>query len=189
MSDLPRVAARREVSTNRFLTYVEEEVADRNGKPYTYYQVESKWDAVIVVPVLDDGRLVLERIYRHPYRAWFLEFPAGGIESGEDPLAAGKRELEEETGYRAGRLATLGTQEALPSLLRMRLHVVLALDLAPSRIKRKLEAMELIEVECMTLAAAWEQAGKQPTSSFLTFGLLWYERWLASRDIPRPGVE
>jgi 8-oxo-dGTP pyrophosphatase MutT (NUDIX family) len=186
---IPRVHARREISANRFLTYVEEDLSDRTGKPYTYYQVEAKWDAVIVVPVLSDGRLVLERIYRHPYRAYLLEFPAGGIERGEDPLHAAKRELEEETGYAAGRVALLNVFEAMPGLLRMRLHVVLALDLTESMHAPKLEAMEMLEVEAMTREQAWKEAEKTPTSSFLTMGLLWYERWLATRDIERPGVE
>jgi ADP-ribose pyrophosphatase len=184
----PRVSARREISANRFLTYVEEDLLDRLGRPYTYYQVESKWDAVLVVPILPDGRLLLERIYRHPYRAWFLEFPAGGIDRGEEPVDAARRELGEETGYLAGRLARLGTYEAMPGLLRMRLHVVLALDLAPGA-STVLEPMEILEIERLTREEAWAEAERGAVSSFLTMGLLYYERWLAARDIERPGVE
>lgn len=186
--DVPPIRARREISTNRFLSYVEEDLLDRHGKPYTYYQVESKWDAVLVIPVLGDGRLVLERIYRHPYRAFMLEFPAGGIERGEDPLDAARRELGEETGYRATRVAKLGAVEAMPGMLRLRLHVMLALDLEPGA-ERRLEAMEILEVERLTRDQAWAEAGRDGASSFLTLGLLWYERWLATRDIERPGVE
>ena len=57
--------------------------------------------AVMVVPLLDDGRLVLERQYRYPLRASFIEFPAGKIDPGEDILACAQRELREETGYTA----------------------------------------------------------------------------------------
>ncbi len=172
---LPEVLARRELSRNRFLTYVEEDLHDRHGTPYTYYQVEARFDAVIVVPLLSDGRLVLERIYRHPYRRYFLEFPAGGIEPGEEPCAAAGRELAEETGYRAGRLTTLGTMEAMPGLLRMRLTYVLAEELTPGA-ERALEAMELLEVEELTREQAWAAAGDEVVSSFLTTGLLWLER-------------
>src|SRR5258706_489706 len=112
----PTVSARRDISTNRFLPSVEEDLTDPLRRPSTYYQVEAKWDAVVIVPVLDDGGLVLERIYRHPYRGFMLEFPAGGIDAGEEPLAAAKRELAEETGYQAGRLASLGTYEVMPGL-------------------------------------------------------------------------
>ena len=57
--------------------------------------------AVMVVPLLDDGRVVLERQYRHAVKQVLVEFPAGKLDAGEDPLACGKRELLEETGYTA----------------------------------------------------------------------------------------
>jgi ADP-ribose pyrophosphatase len=65
--------------------------------------------AVLVVPVLDDGRLVLERQFRYPVRRVMLEFPAGKLDAGESPLACGKRELEEEAGYTAANWKELGT--------------------------------------------------------------------------------
>ena len=64
--------------------------------------------AVMVVPVLDDGRLVLERQYRYPLRASFIEFPAGKIDPGEDILTCAQRELREETGYTAQEWTYLG---------------------------------------------------------------------------------
>ena len=57
--------------------------------------------AVVVVPLLDDGRLVLERQYRYPVGRVMLEFPAGKIDAGEPALQCAQRELAEETGYRA----------------------------------------------------------------------------------------
>lgn len=177
--NVPQILARREISRNRFLTYVEEDLTDRHGKPYTYYQVEARFDAVVVVPVLADGRLVLERIYRHPYRQWLLEFPAGGIEPGEDPLAAATRELGEETGYHARRLTRLGTIEALPGLLRMRLTYVLAEDLVPGAVKA-LEAMEMLEINELTLAEAWAATETPNASSFLATGLLYLARHQAT---------
>jgi ADP-ribose pyrophosphatase len=65
--------------------------------------------AVLVVPVQDDGRLVLERQYRYPVRRVMLEFPAGKIDRGETPLATAQRELIEETGYAATEWKRLGT--------------------------------------------------------------------------------
>lgn len=55
--------------------------------------------AVAVVPLLDDGRIVLERQYRHPTRQVMVEIPAGKLDAGESSLACGQRELLEETGY------------------------------------------------------------------------------------------
>ncbi len=57
--------------------------------------------AAMVVPLLDDGRLVLVRQWRHPLARVFLEFPAGKLDSGELPLHCARRELAEETGYTA----------------------------------------------------------------------------------------
>ncbi len=57
--------------------------------------------AVLVVPVLADGRLVLERQFRYPVRRVMLEFPAGKIDAGETPLETARRELVEEVGYTA----------------------------------------------------------------------------------------
>jgi ADP-ribose pyrophosphatase len=64
--------------------------------------------AVLVVPVLEDGSLVLERQFRYPVQRVLLEFPAGKIDPGEAPLATAQRELEEEAGYRAGKWRSLG---------------------------------------------------------------------------------
>jgi ADP-ribose pyrophosphatase len=180
MPAIPPVLARRVVSENRFLRYAEEDLPDRHGRTYTYYQVESKWDAVLAVPVLPDGRLVVERIYRHPYRRWFREFPAGGIEPGEDPCTAAGRELTEETGWKAGRLTLLGSHHAMPGLLRMRLHVVLAEDLVLAGGERQLEELEMIEVEQLSEAEAWAATGDGEASSFLSLGLLYLARHRAT---------
>jgi ADP-ribose pyrophosphatase len=175
MAYIPPILARREIASNRFMTFVEEDIRDPTGKPYTYYQLEARWDAVLIVPLLADGRLVLERIYRHPYRRYFLEFPAGGIDSGEGPEAAAVRELAEETGYRAARTRVIGSYEAIPGMLRARVTVVLAEDLVQTG-TRSHEAMELIDVVEMDEAAAWAEAEREPSSSFLTTALLWLAR-------------
>ncbi|MES2262334.1 MAG: NUDIX hydrolase [Pseudomonadota bacterium] len=57
--------------------------------------------AVVILPLLDDGTVLLERQFRYPLERVFIELPAGKIDPGEDPLACAKRELEEETGYTA----------------------------------------------------------------------------------------
>ena len=57
--------------------------------------------AVVILPLFDDGRVLLERQFRYPLDRVFVEYPAGKIDPGEDPLACAKRELQEETGYTA----------------------------------------------------------------------------------------
>ncbi len=64
--------------------------------------------AVVVIPLLDDGRVLLERQFRYPVGQVMVEFPAGKLDPGEDPLRCGQRELLEETGYRAAEWARAG---------------------------------------------------------------------------------
>jgi ADP-ribose pyrophosphatase len=64
--------------------------------------------AVVVIPLLDDGRVLLERQYRYPVGRVMTEFPAGKLDPGEDPLDCARRELLEETGYTAGQWAHAG---------------------------------------------------------------------------------
>ena len=88
-------------------------------------------DWVNVVPVTRDGRIVLVEQYRFGTRAVTLELPAGIVEPGEDVCAAGLRELEEETGYRAATGRLLGFVEPNPALQNNRSAVVLAEDCVP----------------------------------------------------------
>jgi len=64
--------------------------------------------AVVIVPLFEDGRVLLERQFRYPLRREFIELPAGKLEAGEDVLATGQRELREETGYTAASWTRLG---------------------------------------------------------------------------------
>ncbi len=64
--------------------------------------------AVMVIPLLDDGRLLVERQYRYPVQRAMIEFPAGKLDPGETPLVCAQRELREETGYTAREWARAG---------------------------------------------------------------------------------
>jgi ADP-ribose pyrophosphatase len=64
--------------------------------------------AVLIVPVLPDGTLVVERQHRYPLNRIFIEFPAGKLDPGESPLATAQRELVEEAGYTAAKWTRLG---------------------------------------------------------------------------------
>jgi ADP-ribose pyrophosphatase len=86
--------------------------------------------AVMVVPVLDGGRLVLERQYRYPLRRSLVEFPAGKIDPGEDILACAQRELREETGYVAREWTHLGGFHNAVGYCDERIEVYLARGLA-----------------------------------------------------------
>jgi ADP-ribose pyrophosphatase len=93
----------------KLLTLKEDQVALPDGSTGTREYVLHQ-GAAMVIPLFKDGSILLERQFRYPLRAHFLELPAGKIDPGEEPLAAARRELLEETGYTAAdwrRLATL----------------------------------------------------------------------------------
>ena len=87
--------------------------------------------AVVVIPILTGHRVVLVRQYRHAVRRELLELPAGTLEPGERPEACARRELEEETGWRARRMRRLGYFYAAPGFISERMTVFLAQDLTP----------------------------------------------------------
>jgi ADP-ribose pyrophosphatase len=82
-------------------------------------------DWVNVVAVTADGGIVLVRQFRFGVNALSLEIPGGVIEKGEDPVAAGVRELSEETGYGGGRVRLLGSVNPNPAIQDNRCHFVL----------------------------------------------------------------
>lgn len=101
--------------------------------------------AVLVLPVLPDGRLVLIRNRRIAIGDWLYEFPAGTIDRpGEDPADCARRELIEETGYRAERLDPLAVFYTTPGLTDETMHAYIATGLTP--VGQALEDDEQIEV-------------------------------------------
>lgn len=96
------------------------------------------------LPLFDDGRIALVKQYRHPARRELLEIPAGKIESGETPMACAMRELEQEIGFRAGRIEALAEFYSTPGFCEERLYVYLATNLQP--VEQNLDHDEFVEV-------------------------------------------
>ena len=90
-----------------FLTVLRDRVRLPDGATATREYIRHP-GAVAVVPILDDGRLVLVRQYRHPVGRVLLEWPAGKRDAGEPTIACAQRELLEETGYTATEWAWAG---------------------------------------------------------------------------------
>lgn len=123
------VTASRTVYENRWIRVDEEDVVQPDGAPGIYGVVTLKNDAVFVVAVDDEDRVLLVEVDRHTVGP-SLEVPAGGSD-GEEPLAAAQRELLEETGFAAGAWTRLGGMTALNGICRAPEHVFLARDLRP----------------------------------------------------------
>lgn len=104
--------------------------------------------AVCVVPLLDNGDVVLVRQYRHATGGRLLEICAGGLNPGEDPMDAARRELEEETGYRAGKLVERARFWTTPGFTTEFMYLYEATDLVKTQTSP--DADEIIDVEIAT---------------------------------------
>lgn len=120
----------------------------------THHLRLSLHDFSIIVPVLDDKRLVFIWNYRHPIQGWELELPAGLIDPGETPQTGAKRELKEETGYSAKSWKTLGWLHTLPGISSQRAHVFLARDLKKGKIER--EPYEYMKIKLLKAEEAYK---------------------------------
>ncbi|MGC8560790.1 MAG: NUDIX hydrolase [Phycisphaerae bacterium] len=103
--------------------------------------------AVIILPILADGRIVLIENVRHTVGESLLELPAGTLEKGESPDVCAGRELEEETGYRAAKIESLGWFYTSPGILTEKMYAFVACELTPG--PQALEENETISVRPM----------------------------------------
>lgn len=93
-----------------------------------------KPSAVVIVPITDEGKVVLVRQWRYPVDRAMIELPAGGLEAGEDPQEAVMRELQEEAGYKPGRLTKLNESFPVPGYCDEMFHFYLAEQLQESKL-------------------------------------------------------
>jgi ADP-ribose pyrophosphatase len=134
--------------------------------------------AAAVVPLLDDGRMVLVRQYRHPVGRVLLELPAGKLDPAETPLACARRELLEETGYEADEWASAGIIHNAAAYSSEGIHLWFARGLRAGTARPDdgefVEVVTHSEAELDALAAA----GGLPDVKTL-IGLQWLQRWRA----------
>ncbi|MDR7334412.1 NUDIX hydrolase [Roseateles asaccharophilus] len=132
--------------------------------------------AVMVIPLLDDGRLLMERQYRYPMGRVMLEFPAGKLDAGEDPFECGRRELLEETGYSAAEWAYAGVLNNAIAYSDEGIHIYFARGLSQGA--QKLDDGEFLELVTHTVDELDRMAAAgELTDAKTLIGLLWLQRW------------
>jgi len=144
--------------------------------------------AVVVLPLLDSGEVILERQHRYPLGRDFIEVPAGKIDPGEDTLACAQRELLEETGYVASDWQYVTTVYPCIGYADERLVFYLAKGLEYRGPRR--DEDEFLEVFTLPFAEALEQVRRGEICEVKTvIGLFWLEKILAGAwrlDPPLP---
>ena len=121
-----------------------------NGHPATR-EVIRHVGAVGVIPVTDDGKVIIERQFRYPLNSVVTEIPAGKLDSfTEDRLSAAKRELEEETGYTAEEWISMGDYYPSPAYCDERITLYLAKGLHQGQ--RHLDEDEFLNFEAVPLS-------------------------------------
>ncbi len=116
------------IHKNPWCEYRCDKIIRSNGDEGEYCYIETRGNSM-VVPVLDDGRLVLVRQYRYLSDKFSIEFPAGGIAVGEGPAEAAKRELLEESGYGTENLIKIGSFEPSNGIIKDMSHIFIASEL------------------------------------------------------------
>ncbi len=141
--------------------------------------------AVAIVAVLEDGRVLMERQYRYPIAKACIEIPAGKLEIGEDHLLCAKRELEEETGYRATRWSFIRRIHPVISYSTEFIDIYLAEGLISG--KSHLDDEEFLDVFAAPLEQliTWVEEG-EITDVKTTIATYWLDRYRRGLVSPKP---
>lgn len=146
-----------QVYKGNFLHILRDTVLLPNGKQATREYVVHP-GAVVVIALLDDGRVVLERQHRYPVGRVMVEFPAGKLDAGENPQFCGQRELLEETGYSAAHWAYAGPMHLAIAYSTEVIHIYFAKDLTLG--ERKLDEDESLDVFTATPEELFAMCGQ-----------------------------
>lgn len=145
---------REEIFDGAVLNVVKDTVLLPNGKCATR-EFCLHVGAVAVIPLLDDGRVIMERQYRYAHGKVLLEIPAGKLNSkSEDPLEAVKRELREETGASAKSYEFIGELIPTPAIVNEKIYMYLAENISFG--ERELDEDEFLDVEFISAKALYE---------------------------------
>ncbi|KRK99787.1 NUDIX family hydrolase [Lactobacillus equicursoris DSM 19284 = JCM 14600 = CIP 110162] len=141
-----KVVKKEVIKADRF-TVIQEKV-EKNGQiaPFSYVTIGK---GISIIPFVDKKHVLLLKEYRHPVGSWQYEFPSGGIDEGEEPLQAAKRELLEETGYETQEIEPLGF--TYPSFGSTNEQIFLFAGHVKKLTKPKREVLEEIKMEIVSV--------------------------------------
>ncbi|MCP4180111.1 MAG: NUDIX hydrolase [bacterium] len=153
-----------------------EAAENRKGK----FTIIDSPDWVTIIPIIKNSQgndcVLIVNQFRHGCSTLTKEFPAGMVDTGEEPLDAALRELQEETGYRAGKITEIGAVNPNPAFMSNRTYTFLAEDLKPAG-NRNLDEHEMIDVELVPIGELASEIGNGEYNSAITIqAWFWYLR-------------
>ena len=162
-----------------FLTVEKDTVSLPDGKHVSREYIKHP-GAVVILPLFDDGTVLLERQFRYPLNQVFFEFPAGKIDLNEDPLLCAQRELREETGYTATDWRYLCTIHNAIAYSDEHLDIFLARGLIAG--EAKLDDEEFLETFVATVSDVldWVKSGTI-TDVKTVIGAFWLDKIISKQ--------
>jgi ADP-ribose pyrophosphatase len=178
----PKTIKTEQLFHGRIIDLILEEVEDPPGN-IRRREIVSHPGGSVVIPLMENGDVMLVRQYRYPLKKFILEAPAGKLEPQEDPLEAAKRELQEETGYTAEKYEKLTAMYTTPGFCNEVLHIYLATGLKKSMRGQNLdEGEQSLTVELIPFSSAVEMiASGEIADSKTIAGILLTERKIKAR--------
>lgn len=172
------------VYEGKFLKLERDRVRLPDGKE-TFREFIRHPGAVVILPLLDDGRVLLERQFRYPNEKVFIEFPAGKIDPGEASLTCGKRELLEETGYTASEWYFVTTIHNAIAYSDEHLDLFMARGLTAG--KAQLDEGEFLDTFTATIPELLEMVRRGEITDVKTvIGSFWLEKFASGAWKPEP---
>jgi len=150
--ELPKIINSQKVFEGRVFNVTVDTV--KEGEVTYQREVVHHHGSAVIIPVFDDGTVVLVRQYRHPAVRYLLEVPAGTLADGERPDAGAARELQEELGLVAARLERLSEFFVSPGFCEEKMWVYLATELSEG--KQLLDEDEVLEIVRLPIVDALE---------------------------------
>lgn len=148
--ELPKILDSKKVFEGRVFNVTVDTVSE--GEQTYKREVVHHSGSAVIIPVHDDGTVVLVRQYRHPAVRYLLEAPAGTLANGEQPEVGAARELEEELGLIAARIEKLSEFFVSPGFLEEKMWVFLATELSEG--KQRLDDDEILDIVRLPIAEA-----------------------------------
>lgn len=166
----------REVYRGKLFT-IQQDILQFDSLPSHQWDVVIHPGAVAMIPVVNNDHIILIQQWRRAIGKIIYEIPAGTLDDGESPLECAQRELQEETGFKAGSLIPIGGLHSAPGFCTEYLHLFIAKQLTESSLDG--DDHEAIDVIEMSLEKALSMIDTCEIDDAKTIcGLLRYERWL-----------